>query len=78
LLIRELKQVLNVENAPTVAQRFGFVLEAIGAKKLSDAVYDWLPNNLMAVPLIPIKNGVKSFPVVKRWQVFNNSNELKL
>jgi hypothetical protein len=78
LHIRELKRVLNAENAPAIAQRLGFVLEAKGAKKLADAVYNWLPNKLIAVPLSPIKDKRKSFPIVERWQVLNNSNELKL
>lgn len=74
----ELKRVLTIENALTVAQRFGFVLEALGAKKLADAVYDWLPDKLITVPLSPIKTEGRSFPIVERWQVLNNSNELKL
>ena len=78
LRVRELKRVLNAENAPTIAQRLGFVLEAIGAKKLADAVYDWLPDKLITIPLSPIKSERRNFPIVERWQVLNNSNELKL
>jgi hypothetical protein len=78
LRIRELKRLLNIENAPTIAQRLGFVFEAIGAKRLADAVYDWLPDKLTTIPLSPIKSECSSFPVVERWQVLNNSNELKL
>jgi hypothetical protein len=78
LRIRELKRVLNAENAPTIAQRLGLVLEAKGAKKLADAVYSWLPDKLITVPLSSIKSERRNFPIVKRWQVLNNSNELKL
>lgn len=77
LRVRELKRVLNAENAPTIVQRLGFVFEVKGAKRLADAVYGWLPDTLTAVPLSPIKNGCRSFPIVERWQVLNNSNELK-
>ena len=78
LRVGELKRVLNAENKPPIAQRLGFVLEAMGAKKLADAVYNWLPDKRMAVPLYPIKSGRSGFSLVERWQVLNNSNELKL
>ena len=78
LRVRELKRVLNAENAPTIAQRLGFILEAKGAEKLADAVYDWLPDKLMTVPLSPIKSERRTFSIVERWQVLNNSDELKL
>jgi hypothetical protein len=78
LRIRELKRVLNAENAPTIAQRLGFILEAKGAEKLADAVHDWLPDKLIAIPLSPTKSARKEFRIVERWQVLNNSNELKL
>ena len=78
LRVRELKRVLNAENAPTIAQRLGFVFEVKGAKRLADAVCGWLPDKLIAVSLSPIKNERGSFPIVERWQIFNNSNELKL
>jgi len=78
LRVRELKQVLNVENAPAIAQRLGFVLEAKGAKKLADAIYNWLPDKLITIPLSPLKSKRRNFPVAEHWQVLNNSNELKL
>jgi hypothetical protein len=78
LRVRELKRVLNAENAPTIAQRLGFIFEVKGAKRLADAVYDWLPEKLIVVPLSPIKNGRSSLPIVERWQVLNNSHELRL
>ena len=77
LRVRELNRVLDAENAPTIAQRLGFIFEVKGAKRLADAVYDWLPDKLIAVPLSPIKNERGSIPIVERWQVLNNSNELK-
>jgi hypothetical protein len=78
LRIRELKRLLNIENAPTVAQRLGFVFEATGAERLADAVHDWLPDKLTVIPLSATKSDCRSFPIVERWQVLNNSNELKI
>jgi hypothetical protein len=75
---RELKRVLEAENEPAIAQRLGFVIEAGGAKKLAQVIYDWLPNNLVKVPLSPLKGERKNIPVIERWQVLNNSGELKL
>jgi hypothetical protein len=78
LRARELKRVLEAEDEPAIAQRLGFVVEAGGAKKLAQVIYDWLPDKLVAVPLSPLKGERKNIPVVERWQVLNNSGELKL
>jgi hypothetical protein len=78
LRARELKRVLEAENEPAIAQRLGFVIEAGGAKKLAQVIYDWLPDKLVTVPLSPLKGERKNIPVVERWQVLNNSGELKL
>jgi hypothetical protein len=78
LRARELKRVLNVENTPPVAQRLGFVFEAIGAKRLADAVYNWLPEKLIPVPLSPMRIERSNFQLIERWRILNNSNELKL
>jgi hypothetical protein len=72
-----MKRVLDAEDAHTVAQRLGFVLEALGAKKLAGTVYNWLPDKLITIPFTPAKIERKSFPIVERWHVLNNSNELK-
>ena len=78
LRARELKRVLEAEDEPASAQRLGFILEAGGAKKLAQVIHDWLPDKLATVPLSPLKGERKNFPVVERWQVLNNSGELKL
>jgi hypothetical protein len=78
LRVRELKRVLNVENTPPIAQRLGFIFEAIGAKRLADAVYNWLPDKLVAVPLSSMRSERSNFQLIKRWQILNNSNELRL
>ena len=78
LRARELKRVLEAENEPAIAQRLGFVIEVGGAKKLAQVIYDWLPDKLVTVPLSPLKGERKNIPVVERWQVLNNSGELKL
>jgi hypothetical protein len=75
---RELRRVLDAEDEPTIAQRLGFIIEAGGGKVLADAVRAWLPDKLATVPLSPIKGDRRHFPVNERWQVLNNSRELKL
>jgi len=77
LRARELKRVLEVENEPAVVQRLGFVIEASGNKSLAKVVRDWLPDKLMPVMLSPAKGKRDNLPLVKRWQVLNNSTELK-
>jgi hypothetical protein len=76
LRVREIRRVLDAENEPPVAQRLGFVIEAAGAKKLAQVVYDWLPDKLALVPLSPLKGGRQGLPVAERWQIIMNSREL--
>ena len=75
LRVRELKRVLD---EPAVAQRLGFVIEACGNKSLAKVVRDWLPDELTPVTLAPAKGKRDNLPLVKRWQVLNNSSELKV
>lgn len=75
---RELKRVLDAENEPAVAQRLGFVIEACGNKSLAKVVRAWLPDALTPVTLSPATGERGNLPLVKRWQVLNNSGELKL
>ncbi len=77
LRTRELERVLDAQDEPSVAQRLGFVLEVLGAKKLAAAVHHWLPNKVTTVPLAPTKRKSKNMPVIERWKVLNNSIELK-
>lgn len=77
LRTRELKRVLDAENETAVAQRLGFVIEACGNKLLAKTVRDWLPDELTPVTLSPAKGKRDNLPLVKRWQVLNNSSELK-
>jgi hypothetical protein len=78
LRVRELKQVLVAENEIATAQRLGFIMDVAGAKKLAQTIYDWLPDKLPPVGLSPLKGKHDSVPLVERWQVLNNSEELKL
>lgn len=78
LRVRELKRVLDVENEPVVVQRLGFVIDALGDKKLSKTIRDWLPGELTLVTLSPAKGKRDNLPLVKRWRVLNNSSELKV
>jgi hypothetical protein len=73
----ELKRVLNGENEPAVAQRLGFVIESCGNKSLARVVRDWLPDELTPVTLALAKGKRDNLPLIKRWQVLNNSSELK-
>jgi hypothetical protein len=77
LRARELRRVLDAENEPATAQRLGFVLETGGAKRLAQTIHDWLPAKLALVALSPVRGDRKNFPIVERWQVLNNSAELK-
>jgi len=74
---RDLKRVLDAENESAVAQRLGFVIEACGNKSLARAVWDWLPDELTPVTLAPARRARDDLPLVERWQVLNNSDELK-
>jgi len=78
LRAHELKRVLKAEGEFAVAQRLGFVIEALGANKLAQAIHDWLPDHPALVPLSPLKEGQVDLSVVERWRVLNNSSELKL
>ncbi len=73
-----LKRALVAENEPTVAQRLGFVLETGGATRLAQVVHDWLPKQLKPVPLSSLSGARKGVPIIERWQILNNSGELKL
>jgi hypothetical protein len=55
LRLCELKRALDAENEPAITQRSGFVIEARGAKKLAEAVHDWLPDKLATVPPVSDK-----------------------
>jgi hypothetical protein len=77
LRARELRRVLYGENEPAVAQRLGFVIEASGNKSLAKVVRNWLPDELKPVTLSPAKGKRNNLPLIKRWQVLNNSSELK-
>lgn len=78
LRTRELGRVLDAENEPAVAQRLGFVIEACGNKSLAKVVRDRLPDELTPATLSPAKGKRDNLPLVKRWQVLNNSSELKV
>lgn len=78
LRVRGLKEVLAAENETATAQRLGFIMEAAGAKKLAQTIHDWLPDKLTRVFLSPMNEAHDNVPLVERWQVLNNSGELKL
>jgi hypothetical protein len=74
---RELKRLLEIENEIAVAQRLGFVFEAMGAGNLAQTVRGWLPEILRPVALSQIPGGRGEVALVERWQILNTSTELK-
>ena len=69
----ELRRVLKIEDEPATAQRLGFVLENLRATNLAKVVQDWLPSDLVLVPLVPGLHG--NAPEIKRWRILNNAVE---
>ena len=79
LRVRKLKRVLAAEDEIVTAQRLGFIMDVASEKKLAQTIYDWLPATLAKVYLAPMMKKKPTSPhLVERWQVFNNSDELKL
>jgi len=72
---RELRQVLKIEDAPATAQRLGFVLEKMKATGLAKVVENWLPSDLLYVPLVP--GGRGDAPEIPRWRILNNAGEFE-
>jgi AbiEi antitoxin C-terminal domain len=71
----ELRRVLKIEDETATAQRLGFVLEKLKATNLAKVVQDWLPSNLIFVPLVPGLRG--DMPEIKRWRILNNAVEFE-
>jgi AbiEi antitoxin C-terminal domain len=71
----ELRRVLKIEDAPATAQRLGFVLEKLRATDLAKVVENWLPADLVFVPLVP--GGRGAAPEIKRWRILNNAGEFE-
>jgi len=69
----ELRRVLKIEDEPATAQRLGFVLEKLRATNLTKVVQDWLPADLVLVPLVPGLRGDAN--EIKRWRILNNAVE---
>ena len=69
----ELRRVLKTEGEPSTTQRLGFVLENLRATKLAKVVHDWLPPDLIFVPLVPGLRG--DAPEIKRWKILSNATE---
>jgi hypothetical protein len=77
LRARELKRVLAAENETAVAQRLGFIVHCARNKELAQAIRDWLPKKLNAIPLSSLRGERKNLPLVGYWMILNNSSELK-
>ena len=66
--------MLRIEDESATAQRLGFVLENLKATSLAKVVQDWLPADLVLVPLAPGLRG--DAPEIKRWRILNNAGEM--
>jgi hypothetical protein len=73
----ELKQVLEIEDRTSSAQRLGYILERAGNSKLAEVVYDWLPRQLPVVPLAVSAPGRADDVVVGRWRILDNSGGIQ-
>jgi len=71
----ELRRVLKIEDEPATAQRLGFVLEKLRATDLARGVENWLPADLLFVPLVP--GARAAAPEIKRWRILNNAGEFE-
>ena len=69
----ELRRLLELEGEVTTAQRLGFVLENLRNPRLAKVVQDWLPEDLLFVPLVPGMSG--DAPEIMRWRILNNAME---
>lgn len=70
---KSLRLMLDAEHETAVAQRLGFILDVLGADRLTGVVLDWLPMRLQKVMLSPHVGGDEASPVDRKWNVANNS-----
>jgi hypothetical protein len=75
-LLKQLKatrlyQTLDAEKDVPVAQRLGFILEALSANNLANTIMTWLPHPLRTVPLCPHSRISKTY-VNKKWKVITS------
>jgi hypothetical protein len=73
----ELRQVLEIEQRTTTAQRLGYLLENAGNPKLAEVVHAWLPRHVPATPLALSATDRTKATLVARWQILDNSSELQ-
>lgn len=69
-----LRQVLDAENEVPVAQRLGFILDALSANNLAEVVLTWLPQPRRNVPLCPHRQ-VSEKHVNKKWNVITTRSD---
>jgi len=74
-LVKEKKLVtaLKVENDIPVAQRLGYLLEALGREDLTRSIKEWIQSPPKQILLSTHYDGIKSGPINKKWNVVNNS-----
>lgn len=68
-----LRQVLDAEKEVPVAQRLGFILDALSATNLAKTVMTWLPHPLRNVPLCP-HSRISEMRMDNKWKVITNGS----
>lgn len=74
LTASRLRQALDAENEVPVAQRLGFIFDALSANDLAKAVMEWLPKPLRTVPLCP-HSQVSEKHVNNKWNVITTRSD---
>ena len=65
----ELQRALDAEDAASVAQRLGYLIETAGQDRLAEVVHHWLPSRMVRVPLASSKQVVTETVKSGRWRV---------
>ena len=74
---KNLRSVLNAEGEIAIAQRLGFVMEALGAADLAKTIRDWLPKVTQRVSISTRLDSDPSAPISREWGVINNSRSFQ-
>ena len=64
-----LRNALNAEDTPAVAQRLGYLIETAGHKRLAQMIHQWLPSGIVRVPLERSGHALAETPESRRWRL---------
>ncbi len=73
IAVKELKATLEAHDEVSTAQRLGFAFEKMGASRLADVVATSLPGRPQPILLVSGSPRKKHTPVIKRWNLIDNS-----